>query len=385
MSNINLYYHTGSANHGCEAIVRGTHEVLKQKLRLFSFAPDEEIKYQLNEIVEVFGDTPAVIKKYSLPYFLSALQVKLFNKTSLVTGYRKHQFFSKVKKGDICLSIGGDNYTYQGTWELADYNKILNKKGAKTVLWGCSIDEHLIPNLVEDLNRYRMIITRETLTYNALKKNGVTADIRLCSDPAFQLQFNEVELPPYFVKDQTIGINLSPLILKYGNKDLILKNFEHLIQYIIAETSLQIALIPHVVVEGNDDREVMKPLYEKFKDTNRIVLLDDHNCSDLKGFISKCRFFLGARTHATIAAYSTHVPTVVVGYSMKAKGIAQDIFGTHENYVCPVQDFTSDNELINSLQWLMSNEASIREHYQKMMPEYKQQALKAAEFLKEIQ
>ena len=54
---------------------------------------------------------------------------------------------------------------------------------------------------------------------------------------------------------------------------------------------------------------------------------------ELKGFIARCRFFVGARTHATIAAYSSCIPTFSVGYSIKAKGIAQDIFGTYKNYV----------------------------------------------------
>ncbi|MDP2452519.1 MULTISPECIES: polysaccharide pyruvyl transferase family protein [unclassified Kaistella] len=384
MKKINLYFHTGSRNHGCEAIVRGTNEVLRQKLRLFSFVPEDEIKYRLNEIVEVQSDQPVTIKKYRIPYLFSALQVKIFNKTTLVTQYRKRNFFSKIKKGDVCLSIGGDNYTYEGTWELADYNQILQGKGAKTVLWGCSIDDHLIPDLTGDLNRYNMIIARETLTFDALKKNGITTEIRLCPDAAFQLLKNEVQLPPNFIKGQTVGINLSPLILKYGNSALILKNFEHLVQHIISETDLQIALIPHVVVPGNDDREAMKPLYEKFKDSGRMVWVDDYNCSDLKGFISECRYFMGARTHATIAAYSTEVPTVVIGYSMKAKGIAKDLFGTHEHYVCPVQDFKTDRELIGSFQWLTENEMNIREHYRTAMPEYKAHALKAAEFLKEI-
>ena len=47
--------------------------------------------------------------------------------------------------------------------------------------------------------------------------------------------------------------------------------------------------------------------------------------------------FIGARTHATIAAYSSCVPTLVVGYSIKARGIAKDLFGTDEGYVLPVQ------------------------------------------------
>ena len=384
MNKINLYYHTGSANHGCEAIVRGTHEILGGKLRLFSFQPEEDVKYKLNEIVQVEADTETPIAKWTFNYLLAALQYKIFRKTSLGTQWKKNNIFSKVIKDNIYLSIGGDNYTYQGVWELADYNKILQKKGAKTVLWGCSIDEELIPDLLDDLNRYDLIITRETLTGEALQREGVTTPVKLCPDPAFQLKKNKVLLSPNFSPENTVGINLSPLILKYGNADLILKNFENLVHHIIENTALQIAFIPHVVVPGNDDRTVMKPIFDKFEQTHRVVWIDDYSCSDLKGFISHCRFFLGARTHATIAAYSTEVPTIAIGYSMKAKGIAKDIFGTFDQYVAPVQNFVREDELIKSFQWLLQNEQHIKQHYQKTMPDYKTNALLAAEFLKEI-
>ncbi len=128
----------------------------------------------------------------------------------------------------------------------------------------------------------------------------------------------------------------------------------------------------------------MKPIFDKFEQTHRVVWIDDYSCSDLKGFISHCRFFLGARTHATIAAYSTEVPTIAIGYSMKAKGIAKDIFGTFDQYVAPVQNFVREDELIKSFQWLLQNEQHIKQHYQKTMPDYKTNALLAAEFLKEI-
>ena len=62
----------------------------------------------------------------------------------------------------------------------------------------------------------------------------------------------------------------------------------------------------------------------RYKSTGRVMLVQDCNCEELKGYISRCRFFIGARTHATIAAYSSQVPTLVVGYSVKAKGIAKD-------------------------------------------------------------
>ena len=133
---------------------------------------------------------------------------------------------------------------------------------------------------------------------------------------------------------------------------------------------MQVALIPHVVWSHNDDRKPLSQLYEMFKDTGRVVMIEDHNAEELKGYIARCRFMVVARTHASIAAYSTQVPTLVVGYSVKARGIAKDIFGTEENYVIPVQSLKTDDELVKGFCWLMAHEADIKEHYAEVMPEY---------------
>ena len=80
--------------------------------------------------------------------------------------------------------------------------------------------------------------------------------------------------------------------------------------------------------------------------------------------------FIGARTHATIAAYSTCVPTLVIGYSVKSKGIAQDIFGTCENYVIPVQQLKEEMELVRSFEWLDENYIGIKNKLEDRIPDY---------------
>ena len=147
---------------------------------------------------------------------------------------------------------------------------------------------------------------------------------------------------------------------------------------------MSVALIPHVVWEAVDDRKILKEFYEKYKNTNRVFLIDDCPCEDLKGYISKCRFFIGARTHSTIAAYSTCVPTLVVGYSVKARGIAKDLFGTWENYVLPAQEIKEKNELTNSFIWLQENESNIKKHLSDILPEYKSRINNGLEALKSL-
>ena len=147
---------------------------------------------------------------------------------------------------------------------------------------------------------------------------------------------------------------------------------------------MNVCLIPHVVWEQVDDRKPMQQLLELFKNSGRVILLDDHNCEELKGFISRCRFFIGARTHATIAAYSTCVPTLVVGYSIKSRGIALDLFGTHENYVVSVQNMKSENELSLAFQQLALNEKAIRLILKEKQPTLVQRAKSAGLLLTEL-
>ena len=356
---IQLYYHGGSKNHGCEAIIRSTYKILNQ--------------YKINEIMNVYEDKIDNIT--GLKRIIASIYYRITKKTLYSTSIKRKCLLSNIKQNDICLSVGGDNYCYEGQEILVDINTLIRKKGAKTVLWGCSVEENMIDkNLKKDLAEYSLIVARESISYNFLKK--INQNTVLLSDPAFQLNKVDRELPEGFIEGNTIGINVSPLIIGCEKSNgITLENYKNLIEWILKETDCNIALIPHVVVENNDDREPLEFLYNLYKNTNRVVLLPDCNCEEIKGYISRCRFFIGARTHATIAAYSTKVPTLVVGYSVKAKGIAKDIFGQYENYVIPVQSLKEKNDLTNSFKWIYDNEHKIKEHLNNMMDEYKSKSL----------
>ena len=182
-----------------------------------------------------------------------------------------------------------------------------------------------------------------------------------------------------------IGINASPLIIENGkNAETVYEAYKLLIEYIIKETEYNVALIPHVMADGNNDYEVLKKLYNDTEDKDRLVLIEDHNCMELKGYISRCAFFIGARTHATIAAYSTCVPTLVLGYSVKSRGIAKDLFGDYQNYVLPVQDMNNSRELLDSFKWIMKHEIYIRNHLRKVMPDYISKAYLAKDALEKL-
>lgn len=377
------YMHNGSFNHGCEAIVRSTTEMLNAETILYSANPEEDITWAIQDICEVRKQGKTIVHGS-----IEHIFIKLY---SMITRSRK-KYYNKVYKNlmniekdvDIFMSIGGDNYCYSNMPEqLAYLNGYLNKK-AKTVLWGCSIEPELLknPTVIEDLKQYSLITARETLTYSSLKEQGIE-NVCLVADPAFTLKPEPVQLPEIFCKGKVIGLNISPLILKYGNKTLILDNFEKLVSHILRDTSYQIALIPHVTCNGNSDIQIMKEFIEKFDD-ERISLIEEYNCSQIKYIISNCEMFIGARTHATIAAYSSCVPTLVVGYSVKARGIAQDIFGVGENYILPVQSLIDDKNLIAEFDKLNKNQQIIKDKLTAIMPEYIQKAYEAVNYLEGI-
>jgi polysaccharide pyruvyl transferase WcaK-like protein len=133
---------------------------------------------------------------------------------------------------------------------------------------------------------------------------------------------------------------------------------------------MNVCLIPHVIWKQNNDLLPVDLLYGKYADSGRICKVDDRNGMELKWVISQCRFFVGARTHATIAAYSTCVPTLVIGYSVKSKGIATDLFGTDRNYVVPVQNLQHPGQLTEAFAWIQSRENEICQKLRQIMPDY---------------
>lgn len=395
-----LYMHAGSGNHGCEAIANSMAGMLPDKPILISYYRDEDKKYSLNELYEIVQERN--FNNHKLAHVLYCVYRLLSKDSESFIRYRYGKYLGKKNQSDkypVAVSIGGDNYCYDMMLnDLRLANGAFNKQGTKTVLLGCSIEPESLnrQEIVNDLNRYSLIVARESITYEALKSKLDNPERIIClPDPAFTLDIEYVRLPEGFLvpsEDENgmpyggmVGINISPLIQSNEAVDGITKlNYENLIESIIDETDMSVALIPHVVWDRNDDRKPLRDLYEKYKDTGKVILVDDYNCRQLKYIISKCRFFIGARTHATIAAYSTTVPTLVVGYSVKARGIAKDLFGTDENYVLPVQSLKTENDLVKAFEYIKDNEMDIRQHLLSVMPEYKLNALQNGKKIKEL-
>ena len=289
MKTINFYSNGNSNNHGCEAIYLSLMKILgNNKYVAYSENYDEDKKVLSDKLNLV-----NISQEYNysiLENLIYKVSYKLKKDDMLFYKYKYKGFKKNFNtRNEIFLSVGGDNYCYG----CSEWLKVLNdivKKNNKIILTGCSLEPNSFDeNMKNNLSIFDHIIARESITYEALENNGFS-NISLIPDPAFVLPKCEIDDANdlSFFQKETIGINISPLILKDDSNGIIKKNIDLLLEYIIKETNYNIALVPHVMIKGNNDLEAMKIYFEKYQNTGRIRIIKKDSACAIKGYISKC-------------------------------------------------------------------------------------------------
>ncbi len=374
---------TGNYNRGCEAIIRSTVKVLKQRngdVYLATYAPEQD-----RPMVKELGiNMIPYIATYPTPLHraVCGLTRKLFKKSLAGIGYRAENLYAHFHTGDLSLNIGGDTYCYANMRPVTSLslNRYTSKNGIDNILWCCSVEDYVLRGeILEDMLRYKYIFAREPITYRNLIAAGIPEErvVKVC-DPAFFLDMKEVPLPTGFMPGNTVGLNVSECVI--GKKgDMCYRNVLHLARHILNETDMGICLIPHVYnIEKNTcDWPILNQLKADLNNDRVSLVEHEYDCEQLKYIISNCRFLVCARTHASIAAYSTEIPTLVLGYSIKSIGIATELFGTAENYVVSYDRLKSDSDLTSAFLHIVEHEHDIRARLHAVLPNYKQQLTNA--------
>ena len=370
--NFYLPIHLDGGNRGCEAITKATAQIL-------GYSPQEIIALSKNQELDNrlhLGDFVTIVKAptTSLTFRIhrKLRSILVQDKAKLNHFSYSHYydpFLNQISSDDVMISTGGDMMCYVNN-EVIYTNEELHKRGVKTFLWGCSIgEENLTPEKISTLRHFTKIYARESLTAKVLMDLKLS-NVFTFPDPAFILQPEKCELPAAFFRD-VIGLNLSNFILgdfslntPFGSEVI------SLINSILKDTNLNILLIPHVFWANQDDRIIVTLVADYFNFNPRIFILDSDslNYCQIRYVISKCRYFIGARTHAVISAYSTCVPTIALGYSIKSKGSAKDL-ELPENLVVDSKK-CHKKCLVNSFEYLVENENQIRQHLMNVMPDY---------------
>lgn len=386
-----FYSHGGCGNHGCEAIVRTLSAMIKGN------EPNAKIKlYTLDAKSDRSGSLPNIDATEEFDYlspaktnFTQRLKISLLSKKSQAEA--DEYFYSlscknpSLAENDIYISVGGDNYCYGDGHNAAAFNRELRRLGKKTVLWGCSVgEEDLSEDKLRDFSGFDLIVARESMTYNTLISHGIDKNTVLYPDPAFTLDVDEKIKKRFTLKPDTLGFNISSLIANYSENGENLEDIAvEFLRYVL-QSGKNVALIPHVTNERGGDQIIFGRIAEKLNSEQVTLIPETLTAAEYKGIISQCDMFIGARTHATIAAYSTCVPTLVIGYSVKSKGIARDIFSTDEGLVLPVSELSDADRLIKAYDEFAEKKEEYRKHLKSFMPSYIQRAAQAVKELEKI-
>lgn len=384
-----LYGHTGSNNRGCEAIVRSTVKLLKNEgvnSDIATYRAEDDVRAGIDALGNLI-EYRSYNNKNSMTRVVNGIMKKVFHYEYPYEKYVQQDVFKAVKKTGSAVVIGGDTYCYGRNPCVSSYNllKFAHKIGAKTFLWSCSIGKEDLENeKISYLKRYDMIFPREALTYKNLVDVGIP-ESKLClmSDSAFVLESQETILPDGFTN--VFAYNPSYTLGAGENKEQLIRSRVAFLKYILNHTDMKIALIPHVYSQNQGDALCAKEVAKLLNCPERVYLFDqDYTCEQLKYIISKCRFLVAERTHASIAGYSQIIPTFVIGYSVKSIGIARDLFGTDSGFVVSYKDIINDNDLINPIMDFISREEIVRQQLATIIPEYKQKAVNAARILSDF-
>lgn len=389
------FYFSGQrtfGNRGCEAIIRSTVDLLRDAYGdVRVLVPSDNIPRDSSKWKDAANYGVTFVDTYKSPYaryWVHAQRLPLRHLKQMEWPFAYPEWLKdQIRSVDCVLAVGGDNYSldYRIPSPIMGLDKLAMDLGKPVVLWGASVgpferEPYFVPTMKKHLARMKNVAVRESASYEYLTKVMGLRNVSLMADPAFNLRPEVVEfddLWPQGGDKGVLGFNVSPLIERYKRDGLsLIDEAADFIRQVVQKKGLSVLLVPHVSeLDGssaNSDHAYMLKLLHKVSDLGAAVkiLPDTYNASQLKFFISKLDYFIGARTHATIAAMSSCVPTVSIAYSVKAIGINKDLFGS-QDMVLPTPELSSSS-LNRYFDWLVNNESSLRLELKRRVPEVRE-------------
>ena len=361
MKNILLIGILGVYNYGCEAIVRGTVEILRKinpdiKISYASFDYENDFR-KLRDLNINIIKRPNKFKRWTFAnvvWKISSILRLPFNRpydsTNWISGF------------DTIFSIGGDMYTLgaNGSYktDLPLFFEKCQNKGLKYILWGASVGPFdKTPAALEfykkHLSKTDLIVAREYATIKYLKSIGISDNVIYAPDPAYFVsdKYNDQKKEYPSRTSRKIGINLSPLsaVHYYSDIQTAVKLQSKTITDLIREYDYEVVLVPHVVSPRHweDDLAYMNQIYDMipYDYKNKISIVSENpGFVGLKETLHTLDFMIAARMHCAINSICCGVPVLFLSYSSKAKGMADLIYG-NSNRVVPLDTFENSDAI----------------------------------------
>lgn len=390
---------TGSLlNYGCEAIIQGTYEMLRQhwpEASLTVASDDLDYDRKLFEGHEGIEFVP-----YRKRFTVYRLLMGILRRFGIGNGSPVRLNTGIIKDYDIFLSAGGDNYAEapDGTLYhiLRDLMKIGDKAAAQNkmfVLWGASVgpfSKDNIDTIRRNLSKADILFPREQISYDYLKNQRLKGpEIITVADPAFCMETRKEDLLQSRDNGIIIGLNISRLSVDHSFRDkdrgeIIL--FQALDSLLYEKPDVKYLCIPHVMTDKGgpqDDFVFMNEYIDYSVHKERISILEfGIGAKKTKEYISQCNMIIAARMHCCIAGISSATPTLFLTYSHKGTGMARYAYG-NEELTINLKEITAE-QLTQKVGRILDNEEFYRRMLSERVPEFKDDSVRAVIKLKKI-
>jgi polysaccharide pyruvyl transferase WcaK-like protein/glycosyltransferase involved in cell wall biosynthesis len=247
---------------------------------------------------------------------------------------------------DLMLDLSGDSYRDPpGGFALAHHANLLASLAAGTpyAIVSQSLGPFRAPN--RPLARYLLdraclLYVRERRTRDILVRLGIRSDhIEIAPDIAFALPAESPEpiwraesLDPGQLPRPWVALSVSDLALRLAaghGGNAYLAEMASLSRHLWSRYRASVILVPHEInpsYYGSDDRSAAAALFDALgKPRWMRPIQGDYSATRLKGLIGECDALVAARMHAGIAGLSSGVPTVLVAWSHKYRGVMEEI------------------------------------------------------------
>jgi len=377
-------------NKGNEALVSSTKQIInrfRDNVDFINIGGREDTKHAIFPL-----PATTVLDPHAWVYLLECLVARVLRRCGYNTNLPKESRLRIYDDVDIVINSGGDylsgeKFTLSGFFNII-YALWLDKP---VVLFAESLGYYK-SSLNRIVSRYvfenvGLILVREDLSKEYLLNMGINPDkVYVTADPAFLLspaprsRVDEILRSENILmpSNPIIGMNPSGLISRYldptKSEMSYIQSLTSVIDHFIETQDVTILLIPHVYSPGSDDRDIIREILEHVSNPQKVFQIkNEYTAAELKGIIGLCDVFVGARMHATIAATSLCIPTVGIAYSHKMYGIIGNLLDMNQ-YIINIDQLDA-NRLIETLDTVWSNRATIKEQLEETMPRVKKKAL----------
>ena len=282
------------------------------------------------KFVSLMDITPLTVKQYIKNLIKYLAKWKEYQTTK--KAYKEADFILDIGQGDSFADIYGKG---RFEWIFSQYRLGMKFKKKYCILpqtIGPFEDPAIRKRACKGINYAKCVMTRDKQSYDFVKELSPNKAVSEIIDVAFFMPYKKKEFNKDFIH---VGLNVSALLWHggYTRDNQFGLNVDYpsvirsIIDYFLKQANVKVHLIPHVVGgerHVENDYAVSYDLFEEYNHPNLILSPLFLDPISAKSYIAGMDFFMGARMHSTIAAFSSEVPVVPMAYSRKFNGLFTD-------------------------------------------------------------